>query len=106
MGADTYLVCVKCKKAINVGQYVGLGAPVNEKDENNEFWVEHNEFKLNWESLFVSTLPGMIVEASKFVFHHEDHEIFAASDAADLPWETEFGTIEKGWDIIEPPDCE
>jgi len=99
MAADTYLVCWKCKKAINVGKNAGI-SDISIKDEYG--MEEDNQFEVNWETLFLYTALNMLTLARNFVVKHGDHKMYAASDSGDLPWEPNSqGITEPGWNVIE-----
>ena len=96
MSGDVYLVCMKCKAAINVGTH-GVGSQILDKYGLSEY----NQFKPDWQGLLTFISPHVLLRVQAFLIKHFDCRIIASRDEGDLPWETELGETDLSWIVVE-----
>ena len=92
MGIIAYLVCEKCKNAIDLGK-----SPIALSEIADEFSIpKYNAFEPDWRRVFMYCPSRSFEKVRAFLWKHSKCNIIVMFDHMDLPWESE-----SGWGIVE-----
>jgi len=93
MSVSCYLICQRCRSAINIGQYVSPGPKIVDKHG----LPEYNRFEPDWKSTLAFTPPDTLLAVRAFLLKHFKCKLEVSLDTRDLPWESG-----EGWSVTEP----